>query len=670
MATFPIQRTERAPSRGGIGVEIPLGFARMQAQTGEILGDALVRAGAVGMEEAQKWNRLDADLKFSAAKKQAAERINSFADALEGEDDPDQYWTMHEQAVDDLRSFRPAGKLAARAYDLWLNETEPNLSRATARAMQTKVKQKADQDVAVRVRGYQDAAAAMAAYDLDQGAEYLDVQLPNVPEEDRQKYLDVGNHGIAVAALDQDPTRTGAWLEAHPERYTPEVRVALVREAKRLQEQRAADFQVDTWEQARQLSVGIPEQKVPGRPQEALKLLKDSLPQIRRDQHEQFLHRGLNDITVAIMNRSAQDALDFLNEHQSEYDPGDWAALAGRAEEAIRRQGGSTSIQGMRAQTDILRSINNPTEYAQKVAQYTDVLTPQAHWEMARRFAMRDDLVLTPNDAKVPEMLLRVGDYYITHDEYSAQRELATARFGEVRNPGDAGGLDIFGIKPEAPAISKEDHMKLQALLTAKIPQNMGIAAREGLRALQDAIVSPGGTWTRETSDAAMQASIALISRMETNPKEFATPEDAYKVGVNLGLAAKPVPAVAPTNGSQSKETPVEQIKAGLKAGLAAPSMRRSDAALLSFPTRPTTTGLQKFYGVLRTDEERAEARQLAQSGLSDEQVVEKMAPKMFQAEFWDIVKDSEAKRKAVEKALAQGVLPAAIMDSVRKGGK
>jgi hypothetical protein len=136
MANFPIEHTTRTLTPATSGVKIPPEFADYPARTGELLGNTLVRLGAAGIEEAGKWNRLDASIELSKATRDAGLRINRLADELANESDWTQYETLGKYAVEDIKALRPEkNTLAGRTYDDWTRQQEVEINRAVGEAI-------------------------------------------------------------------------------------------------------------------------------------------------------------------------------------------------------------------------------------------------------------------------------------------------------------------------------------------------------------------------------------------------------------------------------------------------------------------------------------------------------------------------------------------------------
>lgn len=198
MANFPIQRSGRTPSPGGSGVEIPMSYARTKARTGEIMGDALMQLGAVGFDEALKWNKLHADTQASDAIKQAGLRINQLADDLDQEKDPTVHPQLEKDAMADIRELRPSSKLAGRMYDFWLNDREPVIDRATAVAMRRREANKVKEDLEQRRENYlgrakMEATNIILAGGGTRGAFDI-IQMPEV-------IADAGRYGVTADDL-------------------------------------------------------------------------------------------------------------------------------------------------------------------------------------------------------------------------------------------------------------------------------------------------------------------------------------------------------------------------------------------------------------------------------------------------------------------------------------
>lgn len=132
-----------------------MSYAGLKASTGEVIGDALVQLGGVGLDEAVKWNRLDADLQVSQATRNAGMRLAQLAEEVNEDDDPTTYRAKFESAMTDIKALRPKSKLGAGMYDTWLGQKEPAWRIATAETIKRKLAKQADEDIQQRKGDYE-----------------------------------------------------------------------------------------------------------------------------------------------------------------------------------------------------------------------------------------------------------------------------------------------------------------------------------------------------------------------------------------------------------------------------------------------------------------------------------------------------------------------------------
>jgi hypothetical protein len=129
-------------------VPIPLDFADSTARVGGTIANALQNLGGMMASEADKWDRLHADIAMKAATKTAGLRLNKLADDLDNEDDPSKYPALYGRALSDINELRPEYKKAQGPYDYWVSQQQVEWGRkiavATTRNLTNKVKAEAE----------------------------------------------------------------------------------------------------------------------------------------------------------------------------------------------------------------------------------------------------------------------------------------------------------------------------------------------------------------------------------------------------------------------------------------------------------------------------------------------------------------------------------------------
>ncbi len=153
MANFPIQRTNRQPSFGGSGVNVPMSYAGLVADRG-VIGKAMMDLGGVTFDEARKWNRLKAEQDVTKTTRAAGMRLVKLAEETEADEDPTTYQDKFESAMADIKSLRPRDKLAAGMYDTWLSEKEPTWRLATVETIKRRMAKTAAQDLVIKKKDY------------------------------------------------------------------------------------------------------------------------------------------------------------------------------------------------------------------------------------------------------------------------------------------------------------------------------------------------------------------------------------------------------------------------------------------------------------------------------------------------------------------------------------
>jgi hypothetical protein len=421
-------------------------------------------------------------------------------------------------------------------------------------------------------------------------------------------------------------------------------------------------------EEVRQVAMGVPEQGIPGDVGGALLALDSTAERLPKELQTQFKQEGAKAIAQARLADNAQEALDFIKKHPSRFEPTDRINLTNAAEHALSRLGGSTSQASMAAQVKLLERINDPQAYSEALGQVQGNLSQQARIEMARRFSMRDNV--TETDPQVlAETILQLGDYYITGDALAFQREAADARFGNVRRHlSDLEEMDAEATsKRAAPALSKDDYVALQALARAKVPPQQAVALREGLLQIQRQLGDENGKMEDpDVARAVLLASGNLIAKLAQEGQGNLSAEQVYGLATELATQLRPEPVVEEIVSKkpgfvkwlQERKTPQGWV--GTVEEHAA--YNRAAGPLGAFSAQMQQETILPLEGMLATEAERQEVRDLRRKGMKNPQIIEKLAPKWFPSDFWDEVKGDGPLRKKLFDALGRGVSPAEIM--------
>jgi hypothetical protein len=133
---FPIIRTERTISGRGPSVR-----AALDVRTGgREVAEAISGLGGVTVQEALRFDLLQADNQLTRAKGLANDRITRFGIELQSNLDPDTYHKQYAGVLQEINSFTPKNRRASRAYAQWLLDEKPNWLVDVEKARQLRIK--------------------------------------------------------------------------------------------------------------------------------------------------------------------------------------------------------------------------------------------------------------------------------------------------------------------------------------------------------------------------------------------------------------------------------------------------------------------------------------------------------------------------------------------------
>jgi hypothetical protein len=672
--TIPFSRSipeARAPRPG----PVPDLEARTKALGGQQLGRSIAGIGDL----VQEWQRRRDETALANAKADAAVWSNDLIGAIQNKSDDEL------SAVDPetgKSGFAAVGDGFNEAFTGKMTELGSRLSRRTqsefgrwARVEQAQWGGQLTNGLLRRERGVRRAEVlthidSLAKSNPEKLLGYIGTtgrlwyNEPEMPELLERAHTAVASHLVEVGK----PEAAEPYLESKEPDFITPGRYTEVMSRVRLATQRKRNEQKDlALEEVRAIAVGEPERGLAGRPETALNALTataDRLPE--NAGRSDFVRAGMNIITEAQLNDDAEVAKGFMQRHQSLYDASDYATLMGRAQHAIDYEGGSTDTRRRQLLTELYSAMPDQDLFAKRYAQIAPQLTGQSRTELMRAFGRRDVTPEKLDYGTVAGLLQQMGDAWATGDHFEVQRALTEARVGDLRR-GEMSELDqvVAAATPEmsaraVPVLDKKTYLRLQKIVSTKIPTERALAVREGLAGIQRAL-GPGLEWDEATGEAMLTASEQFVTAVSNSAQPNLRPEDIYGMAIDQADAARPKPAPAePQEPAKPKESALKQISRGLSAGLAAPSIRRSNTRIV--PKEETLEAL------MRTDEERAEVKALRQQGLTDDQVVEKIAPSRFPAWYWQEIQKSPEAVGDVHRLLLRRKTPAEIMLRSRGG--
>lgn len=479
------------------------------------------------------------------------------------------------------------------------------------------------------------------------------------PASERGRQMDYAQQQDYLHLIRSDPSLALATLEAQGSKRfdNPNVYESLVQHAKSQQRVLASEMMAVSLDEAGKLAVGTPEEGIMGDPTGAWSVIDNASKSLPDKYQVEFRQNGAKSIATAMLAQDAKQAYDWIESHASELEPSDRINLRNHALYAIDKMGGSTGEQNIQAQTALFERMGDPSAYADTYQKVKDFLTPQARIEMGRRVAMRDSVNVTQPDV-LARSLMTVGGYYVTQDKYVAQRELADARFGNVRHvvSEEDQALAFTSGETVGPQLSKEDYTELQNLVNAKVPVGKAIGLQQGITAIVSAMSDANGAFDDYSAKAALEASKDLIARLQDSPASYPDEQSIYRAAIDIASAKRP-------NTPVSLNTSVEPVHVEQKVPPFSGIRNVDWTSVNQMIGMGTVKSKSKmFEDILTTDEERQQAKTLRRQGLAEPQIIEKMAPNLFPKSWWKQIESDPEIKNSVLKDLANHVPPAQIM--------
>ena len=135
MPRFPIQYTKQTISGRGPGARADIDVST----GGQAIAGAISGIGKALKDEVAKYNLIEANTQFDKAKRLSREEINRLSISLSGNLNPETYDDNFNKTMEAIHSYAPKNKMAAKAFDSWLQNMSPQWGLGIQKSKQVRI---------------------------------------------------------------------------------------------------------------------------------------------------------------------------------------------------------------------------------------------------------------------------------------------------------------------------------------------------------------------------------------------------------------------------------------------------------------------------------------------------------------------------------------------------